>query len=78
MFHFISGVTHKKTIIEYCENKKKYAIYNKDIIDTDSYILMWELLILLIRQNGVRNKEKHMFHQLFFLLILDGSGNRHC
>lgn len=50
---FLSGVTHKKPIIEYCENKIRHAIYNKDIVDADSYILMWELLILLIRQNGV-------------------------
>lgn len=47
------GVTHKKTIIEYCKNKIKFALNNTDIIDPDSYILMWELLILLIRQNGM-------------------------
>ncbi|KAK4881738.1 hypothetical protein RN001_005057 [Aquatica leii] len=47
------GVTHKKTIIEYCENKIRNAIYSKDIGDVDSYILMWELLILLLRQNGM-------------------------
>lgn len=47
------GVTHKKTIIEYCENKIKFALNNADIVDPDSYVLMWELLILLIRQNGV-------------------------
>lgn len=49
----IKGVTHKKTIIEYCENKIKNAAYSQEIVDTQSYILMWELLILLIRQNGV-------------------------
>ncbi|KAK5649877.1 hypothetical protein RI129_000906 [Pyrocoelia pectoralis] len=50
----IKGVTHKKTIIEYCENKIRNAIYTRvDIGDVDSYILMWELLILLLRQNGM-------------------------
>lgn len=51
----IKGVTHKKTIIEYCENKIKNVAYNGDIVDVESYILMWELLILLLRQNGVRS-----------------------
>lgn len=49
----IKGVTHKKTIIEYCENKIRNVAYNDQIIDVDSYVLMWELLILLLRQNGV-------------------------
>lgn len=49
----VKGVTHKKTIIEYCENKIKNALYSQEILDTQSYILMWELLILLIKQNGV-------------------------
>nr|CAH7728124.1 unnamed protein product [Callosobruchus chinensis] len=47
------GTTHKKTIIEYCENKIKRASHNQDLIDAESYILMWELLILLVRQNGM-------------------------
>lgn len=49
----IKGVTHKKQIIEYCDSKIRGATYNRDIADVESYILMWELLILLIRQNGV-------------------------
>lgn len=48
----VKGVTHKKTIIEYCENKIRLAIH-QNISDVESYVLMWELLILLIRQNGV-------------------------
>ncbi|XP_049821203.1 protein transport protein Sec16A-like isoform X4 [Aethina tumida] len=49
----VKGVSHKKTIIEYCENKIRSAGFNNDIVDVDSYVLMWELLILLIRQNGM-------------------------
>lgn len=47
----VRGVTHKKTVIDYCENKIKKA--NNNIQDVESYVLMWELLILLLRQNGV-------------------------
>lgn len=49
----VRGVTHKKTVIEYCENKIRNVAYNDQIVDVDSYVLMWELLILLLRQNGV-------------------------
>lgn len=46
------GVTHKKTIIEYCESKIK-AASNNDMVDRASYILLYELMIMLIQQNGV-------------------------
>jgi hypothetical protein len=49
----IKGTTHKKTIIEYCKNKIRDATDDLDLGDRDSYVLMWELLILLIRQNGM-------------------------
>ncbi|KAK9310683.1 hypothetical protein QLX08_000014 [Tetragonisca angustula] len=48
----IKGVTHKKTIIEYCENKIKKAASNEEMIDRASYILLYELMIMLIQQNG--------------------------
>ncbi|XP_050456313.1 protein transport protein Sec16A isoform X4 [Cataglyphis hispanica] len=48
----INGVTHKKTIIEYCENKIKKAVMNEEIVDRASYILLYELMIMLIQQNG--------------------------
>ena len=53
----VKGTTHKKTIIEYCESKIKEANHSADIVDRESYVLMWELLILLIRQNGVGSLE---------------------
>ncbi|XP_015433708.1 PREDICTED: protein transport protein Sec16A isoform X2 [Dufourea novaeangliae] len=46
------GVTHKKTIIEYCENKIKKAASNDEMTDHASYILLYELMIMLIQQNG--------------------------
>lgn len=48
----IKGVTHKKTIIEYCENKIKKAASNEEMVDRASYILLYELMIMLIQQNG--------------------------
>lgn len=50
---YCSGVTHKKTIIEYCENKIKKAVMNEEMVDRASYILLYELMIMLIQQNGV-------------------------
>lgn len=52
-FLIFSGVTHKKTIIEYCENKIKKAAINEEMADRASYILLYELMIMLIQQNGV-------------------------
>lgn len=60
----IKGVTHKKTIIEYCENKIRNVTYNDQIVDVDSYVLMWELLILLLRQNGVSIHFKNFVKEL--------------
>ncbi|RLU21248.1 hypothetical protein DMN91_005621 [Ooceraea biroi] len=67
----INGVTHKKTIIEYCENKIKKAV-NEEMIDRASYVLLYELMIMLIQQNGnvvgvdiaallLRNKDAHPY-----------------
>lgn len=47
----VKGFTHKKTVIDYCENKIRRA--NGSMQDVESYVLMWELLILLLRQNGM-------------------------
>lgn len=73
----IKGVTHKKTIIEYCENKIKNVAYSSDIVDVESYVLMWELLILLLRQNGVRCliANKNSFY--FYFSFVDGRRYRH-
>ncbi|XP_036143891.1 uncharacterized protein LOC105832660 isoform X2 [Monomorium pharaonis] len=48
----INDVTHKNTIIEYCENKIKKAVINEEIVDRASYILLYELMIMLIQHNG--------------------------
>lgn len=53
MITYYSGVTHKKTIIEYCESKIKKAVVNEEMINRASYILLYELMIMLIQQNGV-------------------------
>ncbi|XP_012286422.1 uncharacterized protein LOC105702982 isoform X2 [Orussus abietinus] len=48
----IKGVTHKKTIIEYCEAKISKAAANEEMDDRASYILLYQLMIMLIQQNG--------------------------
>lgn len=48
------GVTHKNNVLRYCKQKIKDADSNPTLFDKESYKLIWELLILLIRQNGVR------------------------
>lgn len=47
------GVTHKNNILRYCKQKIKDVDSNPDVFDKESYKLIWELLMLLIRQNGV-------------------------
>lgn len=60
----VRGITHKKTIIEFCEEQIRLGpmettIYAKQLVCNNiekyrgSYTLMWNLLILLLRQNGV-------------------------
>lgn len=50
---YFSGLTHKNDVIEFCNQKIKLLRQKDDIVDRDSYILLWELMILLLRQNGV-------------------------
>lgn len=65
----LHGVTHKKTVIEFCEdqirlgpnidllksrNNSMNSVYSiNGQINRGSFTLMWNLLILLLRQNGV-------------------------
>lgn len=48
----IRGLTHKKDVVEFCNQKIKVLQQKEDVVDRDSYILLWELMILLLRQNG--------------------------
>ena len=47
----VRGVSHKKTVIEFCEEKLKQ---DQAVIVTQraSYSLLWSYLILMLRQNG--------------------------
>lgn len=66
----VKGITHKKTVIEYCEERIKLGpvssrlrsyqsssnslqSLNSQLTNQSSYVLLWNLLILLLRQNGV-------------------------
>ncbi|GFQ93874.1 protein transport protein Sec16A [Trichonephila clavata] len=48
----IRGLTHKNDVIEFCNLKIKSIKSLEDIVDRDSYMLLWELMVLLLRQNG--------------------------
>ncbi|GBP78864.1 Protein transport protein Sec16A [Eumeta japonica] len=47
----LTGVTHKKSVIEYCEAHVRSAEHRAGH-DLFGYVLIWELLALLLRQNG--------------------------
>ena len=46
------GVTHKNDVIKFCEKKIAAAEGRRDIADKESYVLLWEMLVLLLRQKG--------------------------
>ena len=48
----IPGTTHKGEVIQFCQMKIQKAHNNASITDKDSYILLWELLVLLLRQKN--------------------------
>ncbi|CAL8143615.1 unnamed protein product [Orchesella dallaii] len=48
----IQGVTHKNTVIQFCKRKIKNARSSSDQLDRDNFILLWEFLMLMIKQNG--------------------------
>ncbi|KAF4517891.1 hypothetical protein B566_EDAN001845, partial [Ephemera danica] len=50
----VRGTTHKNSVIQFCTLKIRAAEMDPLIFDRDSYILVWKLLILLLRQNGMR------------------------
>lgn len=49
----VRGQTHKNDIINFCTRKLRQTAEDVNLVDRDSQILMWEFLILLVRQNGV-------------------------
>ena len=48
------GKVHKHTVIAFCEKKIKEARISENQVDLEGFVLLWEFLILLLRQNGVR------------------------
>jgi hypothetical protein len=49
----VPGHTHKGEVIQFCQNKiQEVQRRHQDMADKDSYILMWELMILLLRQKN--------------------------
>lgn len=53
------GVTHKNSVITFCMRKLKKAERDPEVFDRESVILLWKLLILLLRQNGVSSSRRN-------------------
>jgi hypothetical protein len=74
VFHF-RGKIHKHTVIAYCEKKVKEAKVNESQVDLEGFVLLWEFLILLLRQNGVSGFRLESFKffqfQCIFSILLD-------
>ncbi|XP_032524345.2 uncharacterized protein LOC116775225 isoform X5 [Danaus plexippus] len=53
----VRGVTHKKSVVEYCERRAREAGAGAGegaaVGDSTGAVLLWDLLALLLRQNGV-------------------------
>lgn len=46
--------THKVDVINFAQNKATKCLQNENLIDKESANLLWNFIILLCRQNGVR------------------------
>ena len=45
-------VTHKNDVIKFCERKIAACRGRRDMADKESYILVWDMMVLLLRQKG--------------------------
>lgn len=48
----VAGQTHKQQVAVFCQQKIRRAMDDNQLVDRQSYLLLWELLLLLLRQNG--------------------------
>jgi hypothetical protein len=49
----VPGQTHKQQVAVFCQQKIRRATDDgNQLVDRQSYVLLWELLLLLLRQNG--------------------------
>lgn len=46
--------THKVDVINFAQSKATQCLQNESLIDKESTNLLWNFIILLCRQNGVR------------------------
>ena len=69
------GVTHKNDVIKFCEKKITASRGRADIADRESYILLWEMLILMLRQKGQVDSTANPSCS-FWLLAFFPSGRR--
>ena len=67
------GVTHKNDVIKFCERKIAASRNRADIADRESYILLWEMLILMLRQKGQVTSTGNFFLSSIFFAQVEGS-----
>ncbi|XP_022244250.1 uncharacterized protein LOC106461550 isoform X2 [Limulus polyphemus] len=48
----VRGRTHKNDVIHFCQRKIDHFKSIQGLADRESFILLWELLVLILRQNG--------------------------
>lgn len=51
---FFRDDTHKVDVINFAQNKATKCLQNENLIDKESASLLWNFIVLLCRQNGVR------------------------
>lgn len=54
MCSFFRDDTHKVDVINFAQNKATKCLQNESLIDKESASLLWNFIVLLCRQNGVR------------------------
>ncbi|XP_077541222.1 protein transport protein Sec16B-like [Haemaphysalis longicornis] len=66
----VRSETHKKDLVDFCIQKIKSISEDRGVPDRSSLILLWELLIIFLRQNGFvsgSNVSKLLLHDYDFL-----------
>ncbi|XP_063288941.1 protein transport protein Sec16A isoform X3 [Pelobates fuscus] len=48
----VKDETHKVDVINFAQNKAKESSHNENLLDQESTRLLWDLIVLLCRQNG--------------------------
>ena len=76
----VPGMTHKKEVIQFCQSKiQQIHKYGENIPDKESFVLLWEYLILLLKQKNTLDGSDiaEVSYVVWFDEIFCNSGNGH-